>query len=551
MSGAEKILTDAIEAVVSDKAKIDAYNRKWRQEHQGEGLLAFNKYVPLPIEVVDGKKTDTIAYVNLYDYLSKMNFPLKEWTEQFQPDAGDDEITKSVNAEMRKILWGDSSEVSLENQARTIKFYLENVVESYEQHPTTDEALLARAILLLNRDPPEWVHKTYSEEVYHLSDRIKDTSPNGILTYISTPQYIKNLKQRNNLSGTARGDTQEKRQAIGNLLEAEIQIIQWVLDPKKETLDINDIKTINRLTCTGLKNNKGSPGEFRDRAIYVTGSPEYEYIPTKFVEKEMNIFCLWLNEEMKLCKAKGIHPIGLAALAYQRLVSIHPFFDGNGRTGRMVMDFILQKFGLPPSAMETCQVAVFARLSDDDNPLQREIFDKVVRGVEISCETLDIDIPEAISIVPTEAEEKELPEAPTPRSYAQRVPSTLSKEPLAPSPPHTPLSLQLDLTDKTPPPSPPDSPREGLFAIEEESEAEASFEDRLASLSDNLFTISSSPPTTPSPTVSPRDGSPDLKKESEIKAAVFEKPVTPRDDLFTVGDLEPDRPVTPLENEEQ
>jgi hypothetical protein len=45
-----------------------------------------------------------------------------------------------------------------------------------------------------------------------------------------------------------------------------------------------------------------------------------------------------------------LHPIALAALAGQRLVTIHPVESANGRTSRLVIDWILQLNGLPPAS---------------------------------------------------------------------------------------------------------------------------------------------------------------------------------------------------------
>lgn len=44
---------------------------------------------------------------------------------------------------------------------------------------------------------------------------------------------------------------------------------------------------------------------------------------------------------------KKLHPIELAALAHLKFVSIHPFGDGNGRISRLIMNFILNKYGYP------------------------------------------------------------------------------------------------------------------------------------------------------------------------------------------------------------
>ena len=42
-----------------------------------------------------------------------------------------------------------------------------------------------------------------------------------------------------------------------------------------------------------------------------------------------------------------MHPVELAAEMHERLVSIHPFVDGNGRTARLVMNLILLQNGYP------------------------------------------------------------------------------------------------------------------------------------------------------------------------------------------------------------
>ena len=40
-----------------------------------------------------------------------------------------------------------------------------------------------------------------------------------------------------------------------------------------------------------------------------------------------------------------MHPVILAAEMHERLVSIHPFIDGNGRTSRLVMNLVLLRNG--------------------------------------------------------------------------------------------------------------------------------------------------------------------------------------------------------------
>jgi hypothetical protein len=45
-----------------------------------------------------------------------------------------------------------------------------------------------------------------------------------------------------------------------------------------------------------------------------------------------------------------LHPIVLATLTAQRLVSYHPFAEANGRSSRLLLDWILMKNGFPPAS---------------------------------------------------------------------------------------------------------------------------------------------------------------------------------------------------------
>ena len=53
----------------------------------------------------------------------------------------------------------------------------------------------------------------------------------------------------------------------------------------------------------------------------------------------------WLSSE----DAARLHPVERAVLAHFRLVHVHPFIDGNGRTARLLMNLILMRQGYPPA----------------------------------------------------------------------------------------------------------------------------------------------------------------------------------------------------------
>ena len=80
-------------------------------------------------------------------------------------------------------------------------------------------------------------------------------------------------------------------------------------------------------------------GRYRDHQVFITGT---EYVPPTADEVPalMKEFVRELN-----AKKDSLHPVVYAAFAHRRLVDIHPFADGNGRTARLLMNLILVNKG--------------------------------------------------------------------------------------------------------------------------------------------------------------------------------------------------------------
>ena len=74
------------------------------------------------------------------------------------------------------------------------------------------------------------------------------------------------------------------------------------------------------------------------------------YLDFKKVPERLDEFCNWLNEQRACVDREGELDIyELSFLAHYRLVTIHPWADGNGRMSRLVMNQIQHEFNLQPT----------------------------------------------------------------------------------------------------------------------------------------------------------------------------------------------------------
>lgn len=108
------------------------------------------------------------------------------------------------------------------------------------------------------------------------------------------------------------------------------------LSESKKSFNANDILKIHRTVIDELIDRKKA-GAFRPGPVYIVNvlpnkQEEVAYTPPKAVEVQQLIEDLisWLERN------KNTHPIVRAGLFHYQFETIHPFTDGNGRTGRLM-----------------------------------------------------------------------------------------------------------------------------------------------------------------------------------------------------------------------
>jgi Fic family protein len=106
----------------------------------------------------------------------------------------------------------------------------------------------------------------------------------------------------------------------------------------KESLSHDLIIKIHDRLMENIDKRKG----YRTHDIKVFRS-RFDASPGRYVRTDMNLLLNWYQKNKKI-----LHPFVLASIFHQKFEKIHPFGDGNGRTGRILMIYITLRNKYPP-----------------------------------------------------------------------------------------------------------------------------------------------------------------------------------------------------------
>ena len=187
---------------------------------------------------------------------------------------------------------------------------------------------------------------------------------------------------------TAKGKPFKDHLDIINHQEAIYYLLDIVKD--KEPLSERQIKVFNALLLKNTEYERDA-GQYRSVPVTIHGA---EHIPPQpyLLQNAMEQLILD-NEQNKIAGKPDIERI---AELHARFVHIHPFIDGNGRTGRLMMNFELIKSGYPVAIIEpTDRVRYYEALSRADKGNFSDITHLIKSAVQRSLEkTLAVVYPE-------------------------------------------------------------------------------------------------------------------------------------------------------------
>ena len=119
------------------------------------------------------------------------------------------------------------------------------------------------------------------------------------------------------------------------------EAILFIDDLVSQKVDLSEytLKQIHGIVLYGI--DRENAGVYRKLPVAIAGSKHLPPQPYLLQDLMEDYFRFYDQEK------DNLHPVVLAAEMHERLVTIHPFIDGNGRTSRLIMNLILLQSGFP------------------------------------------------------------------------------------------------------------------------------------------------------------------------------------------------------------
>jgi Fic family protein len=136
-------------------------------------------------------------------------------------------------------------------------------------------------------------------------------------------------------------DLKEVRNYVAALEQGAVQL-------KKLPLSLRLVRDVHRTLMKGVRGNSADPGEFRKIQNWIGGTSP---ATARFVPPPPNELMHCLDAWEKYLHERDLAPLIQAALLHYQFEAIHPFIDGNGRVGRLMITLFLIERELLPSPL--------------------------------------------------------------------------------------------------------------------------------------------------------------------------------------------------------
>jgi Fic family protein len=130
-----------------------------------------------------------------------------------------------------------------------------------------------------------------------------------------------------------------------------IEAMQWAVERLStvDSITVDGILAIHQRLLAGTRQEEYA-GRIRTSQNWIGGS-DYNPCSAAFIPPPEEHVQGLLEDLCAFCNADSLPAVAQAAIAHAQFETIHPFVDGNGRTGRVLIHVILRRRGLAETAL--------------------------------------------------------------------------------------------------------------------------------------------------------------------------------------------------------
>ena len=119
---------------------------------------------------------------------------------------------------------------------------------------------------------------------------------------------------------------------------------------KKLPLSLRLIRELHQKLMTGVRGSHAAPGEFRKTQNWI-GIPGSTLVNATYIPPPPSELVSCLSEWEKFLHDRSLPPLAQVALLHYQFEAIHPFLDGNGRVGRLLITLFLVERSILPTPL--------------------------------------------------------------------------------------------------------------------------------------------------------------------------------------------------------
>jgi len=184
---------------------------------------------------------------------------------------------------------------------------------------------------------------------------------------------------------TVKGKPLKDHLETKNHYEALEYLLDLIENKKNYTISEQLIRNLHQIVMK--ETDEQWAGKYRNSGVAIVGSDHKPPNALNIPDLMHKLIIWWKDKQNKL------HPAELAALLHYKIVNIHPFFDGNGRTARLIMNLVLVQASYPlVTILKNDRKKYYRVLSQADKndltPLIRFVAQAVERSLDIYLKTL-------------------------------------------------------------------------------------------------------------------------------------------------------------------